>query len=168
MDSAIIRKWSENDDISKITDLLHRAYKELAVMGFKYYATWQSDEVTRKRLSAGVAFIAELDGSIVGTGTLYFHSDTPTGCDWYDRLDVARFGQFAVDPNCQGSGIGSKILKVIEDTAREKGFSNLALDTAEGANHLIKMYGKRGFKLVDYVDWDKTNYRSVIMNKVLM
>ncbi|MCV2403396.1 GNAT family N-acetyltransferase [Marinomonas sp. C2222] len=167
MSSIIVRKWRETDDISKITALLHRAYKELADMGFKYYATWQGDEVTRKRLSAGVAFIAEKDGNIVGTGTLYFPSNTPAGCDWYDRDDVAKFGQFAVDPDYQGCGIGSKMLEEIENTARKKGFPNLALDTAEGAHHLIKMYGKRGFKLVDYADWDKTNYRSVIMNKSL-
>ncbi len=166
MQSVLIRKWNSNDDISKITSLLHRAYGQLADLGFRYHATWQDDEVTFKRLSGGVAFIAEKEGQIVGTATLYLPSGQ-TGCEWYDRDDVARFGQLGVEPELQRQGIGSLLLDEIEMTAKLYGLPNLALDTAEGATHLIDLYQRRGFEYVCDADWDITNYRSVIMNKQL-
>ncbi|WP_312116724.1 hypothetical protein [Brevibacillus reuszeri] len=42
-----------------------------------------------------------------------------------------------------------------------------SLDTAEGAHHLIRYYSARGYRHVDYVQWNETNYRSVLMSKKL-
>ena len=166
MSHVVIRKWKDDDDISEITALLHRAYSQLADLGFRYHATWQDDEVTLNRLSGGIAFIAEKDGNIVGTATLYLPCGQ-TGCDWYDRADVARFGQFGVEPEFQGQGIGSLLLDVIEEATKSHGILNLALDTAEGATHLVELYSRRGFYCVCEADWGITNYKSVIMNKKL-
>ena len=166
MTSITIRKWKENDDISSITSLLHRAYGQLAALGFRYHASWQDDETTLDRLSRGVAFIAEQDQKIVGTVTLYL-PPSQTGCQWYDRGDVARFGQFGVEPELQRCGIGARLLESIESTTIHSGVPNLALDTAEGATHLIELYSRRGWVYVCDADWEITNYRSVIMNKVL-
>ena len=166
MKTVVIRKWKNDDDVSEITALLHRAYGQLAELGFRYHATWQGDEVTLKRLSQGVSFIAEKDGKMVGTATLYL-PPSQTGCEWYDRPDVARFGQFGVEPELQGQGIGSSLLDIIEETTKSHGIPNLALDTAEGATHLVELYSRRGFCHVCTADWGITNYQSVIMNKTL-
>jgi len=159
-----IRQWCHDDDISRITDVLHRAYAQLADLGFKYHATWQGDEVTLKRLSKGVSYLALDNDLIVGTITLSVPPNV-SGCDWYDRGDVASFGQFGVDPNYQKYGIGSKLLETVETETRKRQLPNLALDTAEGAKHLIDLYGRRGYEFVGYANWDITNYRSVILNK---
>ena len=161
-----IRHWNQEDNVSVITSLLHRAYGELADLGFRYHATWQSEEVTFDRLSRGIAFIAEDQGEIVGTATLYL-PPSKTGCAWYDQEDVARFGQFGVEPTLQRKGIGSLLLDAIETTSISRGVFNLALDTAEEATHLIELYSRRGYKYVCDADWEITNYRSVIMNKRL-
>jgi len=161
-----IREWTDEDNIARITKVLHRSYSQLADMGFKYHATWQGNDVTLERLRKGIPYLA-LDGElIVGTITLYVPPNV-AGCSWYDRGDVAYFGQFGVDPDYQKAGIGSLLLDAVEDEARKLGIRNLALDTAEGAEHLIAIYNKRGFQFVGYADWDVTNYRSVILNKVL-
>ena len=163
---AEIRPWKDSDDVQEITELLHRAYAQLADLGFRYHATWQDAATTLRRLKEGVPFVAELDGSIVGTITLYVPPQV-SGCEWYDRGDVACFGQFAVDPSLQKNGIGSQLLEAIEAEAKVRNIPNLGLDTAEGASHLIAMYERRGFKAVGYADWEITNYRSIIMNKSL-
>jgi len=161
-----IRPWTESDDISQITCLLHRAYLQLADLGFRYHATWQTDRTTLQRLRKGISFVA-IDGElIVGTITLYVPPNV-AGCDWYDRGDVASFGQFAVDPVVQKSGIGSLLLATVEMQAKHHNIPHLALDTAEGAKHLIEMYKNRGYEFVGYADWEITNYRSVILNKGL-
>jgi len=164
--SIEIRRWTETDDISRITQILHRAYAELADLGFQYYATWQGDDVTLSRLQRGTSYLALVENQIVGTISVYLPPSVG-GCPWYDRGDVANFGQFGVDPSLQRSGIGSSLLDTVEAEVKRLGIPNLALDTAEGAEHLIKLYNRRGFEFVGYGDWEVTNYRSVILNKVL-
>lgn len=161
-----VRRWSDTDDIAQITALLHKAYAQLADLGFRYHATWQDDDTTLKRLTKGVPYVAVDGEQIVGTITLYVPPNV-SGCTWYDRGDVASFGQFGVDPAFQKSGVGTLLLDVVEAEAKKRNISNLALDTAEGATHLIALYKKRGFEFAGYADWEVTNYRSVIMNKVL-
>jgi len=66
-----IRPYRQEDALPPITALLHAAYARLAEMGLRYTATHQSDEVTLKRLLRGFPFVAEIDGEIVATVTLY-------------------------------------------------------------------------------------------------
>jgi len=162
-----IRRWQKSDDIVRITEILHRSYAQLANLGFNYYATWQGDEVTRSRLESGFSYLAIINNLIVGTITLRVPPNV-TGCIWYDRGDVASFGQFAVDPSYQNEGIGSRLLETVEAKARIDGIPNIALDTAEGAQHLIDLYESKGYKFSGYADWEVTNYRSVILNKTII
>jgi len=161
-----IRLWTEADEVGRITEILHKAYAQLADLGFKYHATWQGDDVTLKRLNSGISYLALNEDTIVGTITLYL-PPLFSGCSWYERGDVASFGQFGVDPEFQHNGIGSMLLAAVEAEATRRGIPHLALDTAEGAEHLIKLYKRRRFKFVGYADWDITNYRSVILSKEL-
>lgn len=161
-----IRRFSPKDSVPELTGLLHRAYRSLAAQGFRYFATYQNDSITRDRISQGECFIALKDGKIVGTITLTGAENT-RGSRWYDRPEVASFGQYAVDPDLQGTGIGSKLLETVERRAAELEVKELALDTAEGAMHLIQLYLAHGYRFIEYIDWDETNYRSVVMSKTL-
>jgi GNAT superfamily N-acetyltransferase len=162
-----IRRYRASDDVDAITTMLHRAYAGLATMGFRFYATFQSTDVTRERLNGDLSFVAVMDDEIVGTVTLY---DQPYegACLHYKDPTVARFGQFGIEPHLQHAGLGSRMMDLIEETATELGFRELALDTAEGATHLVEWYDRRGYRFVDYVQWDVTNYRSVVLSKRLI
>lgn len=59
------------------------------------------------------------------------------------------------------------LIRRVEELAVQDGAAELALDTAEGAHHLIRYYSARGYRFVDYVQWNDTNYRSVLMSKRL-
>ena len=56
---------------------------------------------------------------------------------------------------------------MVEKKAIEGGMEELALDTSEGALHLIGYYKKRGYRYIETVKWDACNYNSVIMSKKL-
>jgi GNAT superfamily N-acetyltransferase len=162
-----IREYRATDSVAEITTLLHDAYAELARMGFRYLATHQSEEVTERRLSRGAPLIAEMDGRIVGTVTIYpAREDHPI--EWYRRPDVCYFAQFGVIPTLQKQGIGVKLLRAIEDRARLRGAIELACDTAEGAAHLRSWYAREGFRQVGTMDWPETNYVSVVLSKTLI
>ncbi len=165
--SASIRPVLPADSISDITALLHRAYEDLARQGFRFWAGHQDDDATRTRFSEGHGYVAVRDGRIVGTITLK-RKELTKGSPWYDRPDVASFGQFGVEPELQGNGIGGALLLAAERRAVEDGVAELALDTAEGATRLIEMYSKRQYRFIEHVDWrPQTNYRSVILSKTL-
>ncbi len=156
----------EVHSVSELTALLHQAYASLAARGLRYVATWQGDDVTLKRARAGECYLLRLDGRVVGT-VVFRSADRTTGCPWYDRPEVASFGQFAVLPEAQGHGLGSRLLALCEGRARETGAGELACDTAEPAEHLVRFYLRRGYRPVDTVDWPVTNYRSVVLSKSL-
>jgi GNAT superfamily N-acetyltransferase len=165
-DDFCIRDFADNDSVPAITALLHAAYGSLAITGFRYLASHQDDGMTLHRLRSGIPFVAESGGAIIGTVTLYRPSPTSL-CEWYRQPAVYHFGQFAVRPDLQRQGIGSRIYEHVEVFARSLGIAELALDTAEGALHLRRWYERLGFRFVQFVSWNETNYRSVILSKTL-
>jgi GNAT superfamily N-acetyltransferase len=161
-----IRPLNADDSLEELTDLLHRAYRVLADMGLRFLATHQDVATTRSRVAAGHCFVAELAGKVVGT-ICYFEPNKKSGCDHYKKKGVAHVGQLAVEPTLQRHGIAAKLMAHAEAYARERGMTELALDTAEPAIHLIDWYTRLGFRFVGHQQWEVTNYRSVIMSKVL-
>lgn len=86
---------------------------------------------------------------------------------WYNSPGVLVFGRFAVSPELQGHGLGSKMMDVLEARVKALGYAEIALDTSEKADHLIKMYEQRGYRFIEYHQWGITNYRSVVLSKTL-
>lgn len=162
----IIRPYHPPDSISEITQLLHKAYARMAEQGMLYVASHQDDQTTEKRLTKGTSFIAIKDNAIVGTISVYGPSKE-SKVPFYRQEGIYHFGQYAVDPALQGAGLGKRLYQTVEDHCRANNVKTLALDTAETASQLIDMYHRWGFKVVDRVKWDVTNYHSVIMAKIL-
>jgi GNAT superfamily N-acetyltransferase len=160
------RLLEPGDDLESITRMLHAAYAPLAEAGMNFTASYQDSDTTRRRVEAGTTVVAVCGDEIVGVVTLRGPGDG-AGAAYYARPDVAAFGQFAVAPRLQGRGIGSRLLVLVEELARESGAAELALDTSERAAHLISMYERRGYRSAGTVQWDVTNYRSVILSKRL-
>lgn len=162
----IIRPYCESDSIEALTDLLHRAYAPLAAQGLRFVASHQDSATTLRRIQSGFAFVAVAGDTLVGTVTVY-SEPSDSACDYYRRPGVARFGQFAVEPAQQGTGLGRRLLDCAEQYAASQGCAEIALDTAEGADALIRLYERWGYAIVGRVDWDTTNYVSVVMAKRL-
>ncbi len=162
----VIRDRRPSDSIPEITALLHAAYAALAAQGFRYVASHQDDDVTRRRLDRGAPLLVEREGRLIATVTL-FPGSPEAFVPWYRQPGVYYFGQFGVLPSEQGKGIGTRLMDELEARARAAGATQLALDTAEGASHLIAWYERRGHRFVGYVDWPVTNYRSVVLSKPL-
>lgn len=166
IDGITIRSFREGGDpVPAITGLLHDAYAPLAAMGLRYTATYQDDTVTLRRLKRGVPFVVERHGEIVATVTLYPDALAEGPCEWYRKPGVQHFGQFAVKPVLQGQGLGTRMIRFLENEAVKLGARELALDTAEPAHLLRSWYQRLGFRQVETVRWDQTNYTSVILSK---
>jgi GNAT superfamily N-acetyltransferase len=163
----IIRPLSQSDSIHELTALLHRAYARLGNMGLNYTAVDQTAEVTRQRIQGGCCLVAILDDMLIGT--LVVHPTYVTNdCEYFTRPGVAAALQFAVEPSNQGLGIGRQLLGRAEEWAIGQGFRELAMDTAEAAEHLVRLYNGLGYAQVGWVQWPGKVYRSVVLSKVLV
>ncbi len=162
----LLRRFEDRDSVRELTEFLHRAYEPLAAMGLRFLATHQDETVTMQRMEGGTCYVVEKEGLLIAT-ILYRSAPMTGGSPWYDRPEVASFGQFAVEPAYKGRGIGSLLLEFVEKTARADGATELALDTAEPAAHLVVFYQKRGYRFIEHAQWGGANYRSVILSKSL-
>lgn len=162
-----IREWVPGGDVTAVTEMLHRAYAELAEKGLRYLATHQDDEITRRRLEKDISWLAIEDGVVVGTIALCPWTSLTDPAPDYRRLGLWLFHQFGVDPEFQGRGIGRSLFTVAEERARAEGATELACDTSEGAPHLISLYERWGFEVIGRADNECTNYESVILAKSL-
>lgn len=59
------------------------------------------------------------------------------------------------------------LLHRAEQWAKDLGFTELAMDTAEQATHLIELYARLGYDRVGWIQWPGKEYRSVILSKHL-
>lgn len=166
-EAAIIRRLDDRDSLADLTALLHRAYARLAAMGFNYKATNQDVELTRTRVGQGECYLLLLGERLVGTILCHSPLQHAAHCEWYDRQDVAVLSQFAIEPELQGAGLGSRLLSFAEARAAELGAAEASVDTAEGATHLVAFYEARGYRRIGYAQWSHANYRSVLLSKRL-
>ena len=162
------RLLSPDDSIEELTRLLNKSYKVLADMGLNYVAATQDNSITINRTrGAYKCYVGIYNNNIAATISLYSPGPSDKS-SWYSKAYVAKFGQFAVAPELQKYGIGSKMIDIVEGEARKlENVSELALDTAETAYHLIDFYEKKGYRYIETVQWGVTNYKSVILSKLL-
>lgn len=163
----LLRPLSEFDSLIEITNLLHISYKPLLDMGLRYLATYQDEFITKERMDDGIGYVlVDVDNRIWGTITIY-PPESISGCNWFEKKGVAVFGQFGLHPDIQQQGIGSLIMDKFEKLAMDNGIEEIALDTSEKALHLIKLYKKRGYRIVERAHWAGTNYYSLVLSKNL-
>jgi GNAT superfamily N-acetyltransferase len=161
-----LRDLRPDDDLEALTLMLRRAYAPLAARGLRYMATHQEPDVTRRRLERGRPFMAEVDGRLVGTITVY-GAEPESAAFFYRNPRTYHFGQFGIDPDFKGRGIGRALHGAAIAHALGQGGAFMALDTAAPAGDLIAMYARWGYVEVERVRWKSTNYESVIMRCAL-
>jgi len=94
-----------------------------------------SEDSWRRRLSDRTRFVAEVDGKVVGT--------VGAGPGEFDG--AAALTALWVDPGFRGRGVGSALVDVVVDWAREEGFNQLLLWVTEVNENAERLYERQGF-----------------------
>ncbi|MBS1721455.1 MAG: GNAT family N-acetyltransferase [Armatimonadetes bacterium] len=165
-EGLIVRRFSGSDSYEQLTGLLHRAYARLGERGWNATASYQSVEVTRERAEEGACFVAEIEGTVVGTATVVTAGSHP-GPDLYAQPHVAMLGQFGIEPSHRGQGVGRALMKACEDEAMRQGRSHIACDTVAANEELVAYYRANGFQPVGHHQWPGKTYLSVVLLKPL-
>lgn len=99
----IIRKNEPEERVDEFVSKAFSDYATVCQVDLNYEDYW---------------FVAEDDaGNIIGS---------VTGRAYYNEVHI---GDLIVDKNCRGQNIGTKLVKVVEEEYRQKGFAKISLTT---------------------------------------
>lgn len=89
-------------------------------------------------------WVAERDEVIIGQVFVQFTSMRPKLANGVDR---AYFYSFRVAPQYRGNGVGSRLMAVMEEDLRKRGFSRVTLTVAKTNARAIELYTRQGYRI---------------------
>ena len=128
-------------------DNLESAYKQGRVM--KAISTDRSDKTIYGVIVYD--FTTSPSSSISASTPSSSSSDTNTNDDVFSSKDnnkkdkVIHFGPLAVNPVCQGKGVGRKLIDFVEEKGRREGFRAVKIHVMNVRSDLIPMYEKMNY-----------------------
>ena len=169
MTSEVSLRAFREGDAAEVTGLLHRAYGELGARGLNFTAVDQDVETTVRRASAGSCWVAVSGGRIVATSTVCLPPhEGLRALTRHARVPCrAWLNQLAVDPPLRGRGYARLLREHGFAWARAAGATSIGLDTAQSADHLVRLYQAWGFSHRDTVQVPGKVYQSVVMIRPL-
>lgn len=116
-------------------------------------------------MATGECWLAFRNDKMVGSVTVAAPYVAPEG--YPATAGAGSFWQLAVDPTYRGTGLGQRLLTLVEDRIVALGSTVAVIDTSAEAVELVGWYRRRGYAPVGTWRWDVTNYESVVLQKDL-
>lgn len=176
----------ESDSIAITTDLLdHVVIRQLRKEDlpalewegeFRHFHNLYAETYARMIKGLTVMWVAELpQHGIIGQVFIQFVCDRPELADGWQR---AYLFSFRIRPQYRSMGLGSRMVKVIEDFLLEKRYSRMTLNVGKDNPDAIRLYKHLGFQVVgeepgvwSYIDdkgiWQTVREPSWRMEKLL-
>ena len=123
------------DDLAQITACAARAYQRYIKPMGKRPAPMDADFAAHIRAGEICVARRDRDRSVV-IGYVVF----------YPQCDAMQLENVAVDPDCQGSGIGRALIETVERTARQNRLPCVCLYTNEKMTENLRLYPSLGYR----------------------
>jgi GNAT superfamily N-acetyltransferase len=140
VDDLVIRT-AEEDELDIVASLVVDAYAEYAAtMAPDAWSTFAQDIANvRGRLGDGRLLVAQRDGELVGSVTLYV--------DWRGaQAGSCAVRLLAVPPDQRGTGVGRALMEHCIARAREAGKDRVVLTTIQDMDSARDLYERMGFQ----------------------
>lgn len=157
--SATAVREARPADFDAIRAIAAAANEEFrAAMGEGLYAGYLANVLDLdRRAQESMLLVAEQDGEIVGTITLYGDvNDEGIPARFPDR--TAGIRATAVSPAARGRGIGSQLVTEALQRARASGAKAIALHTATCMSAAMRLYERHGFQRVGQYDFRANDF----------
>ncbi len=141
MDNCIIRKIEKKDN-QAVAQLIRNVFDELNIpkVGTAYadsYLDFMFEEYNKPK---SVYFVVEHGGKIIGSaGVAPLENEVETICELQKMYFL---------PEARGLGIGSQMMKLCLQAAKDFGFQKCYLETMPFMNDAQKLYKKVGFEYI--------------------
>lgn len=126
--------------------------------------------VIRGDLKRGTAFGVRMGTRIIGAIVVDDRqSKRYEPLPWADHEvgHIRCIHRLAVDPACQGQGIGGKLLRFAEEQARLSGGTSIRLDVFSGNPGAAKLYIRGGYRQVGHIRFPLRKERYVCFERLL-
>jgi len=114
---------------------------------FREYADWLAIDLAFQHFDDE---LATLPGKYAPPpGRLFLAGDPPVGCIALRPLDEAGVGEVKrlyVRDAARGTGLGRMLVETVIEHARDIGYRELRLDTADWMRDALRLYAKLGFR----------------------
>ncbi len=139
---------TENDAelLAQLNDPVQKLHAQAHPHLFKYPVDLQAvTAFFRERLEGdqNSIFIAEIDGTPAGY-VLCIMQQRPEGMFHHAHKRMT-IDQISVNPECQGKGVGERLMLAAEDLAREQGVINLELSTWGFNSQAHRFFERMGY-----------------------
>ena len=158
MSPALSVRKADSRDLDPVFDLFQKAIRVMDDLGIPQWdAFYPTKEILATDISKGQLFACETEGRIASVFVLNEEYDDEYDlADWkYPDGRFAIIHRLCVHPDFQRIGVGSETLRLIEDLAREKGYSSLRLDVFSQNPYSNRMYAKLGYEKIGEAHWRK-------------
>ena len=134
---------ARKEDNSAVAKIIRQVMTEFGAVGCDYsISDPEVDAMYEAYPSPGAAFyVIEKNGQILGCGGMGPLIDGEPG--------VCELRKMYFLPELRGTGMGSKLLTLILNAARDAGYTRCYLETLERMELARKLYGKHGFQAID-------------------
>jgi GNAT superfamily N-acetyltransferase len=151
-ETAVVREAGE-DDLEAVIDVLRAANAEFAdLLPAALYRAFLANSLdVRGRLADSRLLVAEHEGRIVGTATLYPDASRE-GWDW--PAHWAGIRAVAVAPSARGLGIGRRLTRECIERARALGVLSVCIHTGSFMTAAMSLYEGLGFRRAPEFDLD--------------
>jgi GNAT superfamily N-acetyltransferase len=149
----LIVRPAHSSDHDAIREVVRAAYQQYEpVTGSELFSRYIADLLDFERHSRdGRLIVAELDGSVLGSGAFYPDVSTQ-GVGWPRGWAGGR--ALAVHPAARGHGVAQALLAAAECLARHHGAPVFALHTASFMTTAVALYDRLGYRRAPEFDRD--------------
>jgi ribosomal protein S18 acetylase RimI-like enzyme len=141
-------RTATQEDIPAMAELLHELFC-IEVDFTPHYKT--QTEGLRLLLASKTAeiFVAEISGQVVGMCTIQIIISTAKG------REVGHVEDVVIDVEHRGKGIGSSLLRRVEEWAFTQGLARIQLNADRDNHPALGFYRRQGWRQTNLVNWMK-------------
>jgi len=123
---------------------------------FQHFRSVYADVYDRTRRGLALMWVAELPGNgLVGQAFIQLTMTDRTCADGEKR---AYLHSFRVRPEVRNRGLGTAIMRHVEQDLRRRGYRELTLNVAEENQGAIRLYQRLGYKIVKRIPGEWAYY----------
>ncbi|MDF7801557.1 GNAT family N-acetyltransferase [Pontiellaceae bacterium B1224] len=141
-------RTATSDDIPAMAELLHELFAVEVDFSPHYPTQVRGLELLLKREHA-VIFVADTGDQLIGMCTVQIHVSTAKG------NEVGIVEDVIIDVDHRGKGIGSTLLRKLEEWASERGLTRLQLQADRDNHPALGFYRRQGWHLTNLIGWMK-------------